>query len=44
MEAVSRGSVRITQRGKALLGEGPVRIDNRSLSDPIQTDRSGTLM
>jgi restriction system protein len=32
METVSRGSVRITQRGKALLGEGPVRIDNRSLS------------
>jgi restriction system protein len=31
METVSRGSVRITQRGKALLGEGPIRIDNRSL-------------
>jgi restriction system protein len=32
METVARGSVRITERGRAVLAEGPVRIDNRFLS------------
>src|SRR6266699_2047950 len=32
METVARGSVRITERGKTLLGEAPARIDNRFLS------------
>ncbi len=31
LESVSRGSVRITERGRALLAEGPPRIDSRLL-------------
>jgi restriction system protein len=32
METVARGSVRLTERGKAVLAEGSARIDNRFLS------------